>query len=61
MLAWNEMLRAAALIGIAPAQFWKLSLREWRALTVNAGSALPRKEFDLMMKTRPDERTEANV
>ena len=60
MLAWAEMLRAAALMGIAPAQFWKLSLREWRALTVHTGPALPRKEFDLMMKTRPDERTEAN-
>lgn len=60
MLAWNEMLRAAALIGIAPAQFWKLSLREWRALTVHAGPALPREKFDLMMKTSPDERTAAN-
>ncbi|HIG21267.1 MAG TPA: phage tail assembly chaperone [Henriciella marina] len=54
------MLRAAALMGIVPAQFWKLSLREWRALTTPSGPALPRKEFDLMMKTRPDERTEAN-
>ena len=60
MLAWNEMLRAAALMGIAPARFWKLSLREWRALMVHAGPALPRKEFDLMMKIRPDERTDAN-
>jgi len=60
VLAWNEMLRAAALMGIVPAQFWKLSLREWRALTTPSGPALPRKEFDLMMKTRPDERTEAN-
>lgn len=59
MLAWAEMLRAAALMGIAPAQFWKLSLREWRALTTPSGPTLPRKQFDLMMKTRPDERTEA--
>ncbi|RIJ29454.1 phage tail assembly chaperone [Henriciella algicola] len=54
------MLRAAALMGIAPAQFWKLSLLEWRALTTPSGPSLPRREFDLMMKTRPDERTEAN-
>ena len=54
------MLRAAALIGIAPAQFWKLSLREWRALTTPSGPALPRTQFDLMMKRRPDERTEAH-
>lgn len=60
MLAWAEMLRAAALMGIAPAQFWKLSLREWRALTAPSGPALARKEFDLMMKTRPDERKEVN-
>lgn len=60
MLAWAEMLRAAALMGIAPAQFWKLSLREWRALTTPSGPALPREQFDLMMKMRPDERTEAN-
>ena len=60
MLAWAEMLRAAALMGIAPGEFWKLSLREWRALTPPSGPALPRKQFDLMMKTRPDERTEAN-
>ena len=60
MLAWNEMLRAAALMGIVPAQFWKLSLREWRALTTPSGPALPRTQFDLMMKRRPDERTEAH-
>lgn len=59
MLAWNEMLRAAALVGIPPAQFWKLSLREWRALTTPSGPPLPRTQFDLMMKTSPDERTEA--
>ena len=59
MLAWAEMLRAAALMGIAPAQFWKLSLREWRALTPPSGPALPRRQIDLMMKSPPDERTEA--
>ncbi|RIJ20671.1 phage tail assembly chaperone [Henriciella barbarensis] len=54
------MLRAAALIGIPPEQFWKLSLREWRALTAQAGRSLPRKEFDLMMKKQPDERADAD-
>lgn len=30
---WEQALRLAASLGLTPAAFWQLSLREWRALT----------------------------
>lgn len=33
MLPWTAMLRAALAAGLMPRAFWRLSVREWRALT----------------------------
>ncbi|HEY0103451.1 MAG TPA: phage tail assembly chaperone [Brevundimonas sp.] len=33
---WGAMIRTAALLGITPAAFWRLSLAEWRMLTEDA-------------------------
>ncbi|MGF1462067.1 MAG: phage tail assembly chaperone [Maricaulaceae bacterium] len=30
---WPGLLRAALALGLAPEAFWRLALREWRALT----------------------------
>ena len=39
---WGAMIRTAAMLGIAPAAFWRLSLAEWRMLTERgAGEAPP--------------------
>lgn len=54
MLPWAEMMRAAISLGIAPAAFWKLSLREWRYLTGAGGEMLGRRAFEQMMTTHPD-------
>lgn len=53
---WSQALRQAAAMGIAPAAFWRLSLREWRALTAPANRApLRRSEFlDLLRQHEKD-------
>jgi uncharacterized phage protein (TIGR02216 family) len=49
------MLAAAAIIGVPPAAFWRLSVREWRALTLRPRSnALNRTEFNELMQAFPD-------
>jgi uncharacterized phage protein (TIGR02216 family) len=42
-------------IGVAPAQFWRLSLKEWRALISPAHDALTRATFDALAQRFPDE------
>ena len=51
------MLRTAALLGLDPAAFWGLSLREWRLLTDRPAATQPlqRSEFDRMAETWPDD------
>lgn len=46
------MLCAAVAARIAPAAFWRLSLKEWRALT--ATDALTRAAFDALRARYPD-------
>jgi uncharacterized phage protein (TIGR02216 family) len=49
------MLAAAAMLGVPPAAFWRLSVREWRALTARpAHEALKRRELDTLMQAYPD-------
>lgn len=49
------MLARAALLGVAPAAFWKLSLKEWRALVAPPRtSALSRAELNALMQQHPD-------
>nr|WP_245591503.1 phage tail assembly chaperone [Brevundimonas bacteroides] len=44
-------------MGISPEAFWRLSLKEWRMLTVSAGAAsMRRRELDEMMRAWPDDR-----
>ena len=49
------MLAAAQSLAIPPAQFWRLSLCEWRALTSPLQtSSLPRVAFDALAQRFPD-------
>lgn len=56
MTPWDEMLRTAARLGVAPEGFWRLSLREWRMLTARPGGGTPmaRSEFERMAEAWPD-------
>ena len=53
---WAAMLRQGLAQGIVPEVFWRLSVREWRMLTVAAGAAqcLSRTALDEMMERWPD-------
>lgn len=42
-------------MGIAPAEFWRLSLKEWRALVSPAHETLTRAAFDALARRFPDE------
>ena len=55
---WPARLRLAAeRFAIAPEGFWRLSLKEWRALTeTDAGPALGRAELQRLLQEHPDER-----
>ena len=57
MTPWGEMLRTAALLGVAPEAFWRLSLKEWRMLTAGPVQAAPlgRNELEAMVGLWPDE------
>lgn len=57
MTPWGEMLRAAALLGVGPEAFWRLSLGEWRMLTERPGGGAPMGRADLMRMAEawPDE------
>ncbi|MFT3726321.1 MAG: phage tail assembly chaperone [Terricaulis sp.] len=52
------MICAALQKGVAPAAFWRLSLREWRSLTRSeAGAAIERATFEALAARFPDART----
>lgn len=56
-MPWGEMLRLAAGLGIGPAAFWRLSLREWRLLTARppGPEAMGRDAFERLAEAWPDE------
>ena len=56
MRVWAEMLQAGVRMGVAPEAFWRLSLREWRMLTMVDGPAGPlgRAAFEQMAGQWPD-------
>lgn len=54
MLPWRDLMRAAACLGITPAQFWQLSLREWIWITRGETGALSRQDLDSLMIKNPD-------
>jgi uncharacterized phage protein (TIGR02216 family) len=52
---WNAWLSAALGAGVAPAHFWRLSLKEWRALAAAPGAALlDRSGFEALAACFPD-------
>ena len=55
MTPWGEMLRTAALLGVAPEAFWRLSLAEWRALLGASAPVPTRAAFEALAALYPDE------
>jgi len=55
MTDWPQRLRLAAALRIPPAAFWRLSVKEWAALTAPPPSAtLGRGELQTLMAAHPD-------
>lgn len=56
MTGWNAALRLAVSLRILPDAFWRLSLREWRALTdAPAAPVLTRPGLDALAARFPDQ------
>lgn len=52
---WGAWLRLAVSMGLAPRDFWRLSLREWRLLTqAHQAIAMRRTEFEALARRFPD-------
>lgn len=51
---WPELLQCAVTLGLQPSAFWRLSVREWRALSTERRHALSRHEFEALMRAHPD-------
>ncbi len=53
---WGEMLRTAAMLGVGPEAFWRLSLKEWRMLTQRPDGVVPlgRGQLEAMRRRWPD-------
>ncbi|MBL8548381.1 MAG: phage tail assembly chaperone [Hyphomonadaceae bacterium] len=56
MIPWRAWLALALSLGLAPEAFWRLSVREWRALT-RAPAPLSRTDLEALMRAYPDART----
>ena len=54
---WPAMLAAACARGVTPVRFWRLSLREWRAIASSPNAALSRASFEAMVARFPDTST----
>jgi uncharacterized phage protein (TIGR02216 family) len=55
-VSWSEPLRLAVWLGIPPEAFWRLSLREWRALTEAPPTpVLTRPGLSALIARYPDE------
>ncbi|WP_235562885.1 phage tail assembly chaperone [Brevundimonas sp. Root1423] len=54
---WSGMARTAAMLGVGPEAFWRLSLKEWRMLTEAPANPAPIGRADLMRmaETWPDD------
>ena len=53
---WGEMLRTAAMLGVGPEAFWRLSLKEWWMLTQRPDGVVPlgRGSLEAMSRWWPD-------
>ncbi len=54
MLPWDEMLRAALSAGMPVADFWALSLKEWRWLAGGSAGGLNSHDLAGLMEEFPD-------
>lgn len=59
---WRALIAAGFQLGVSPREFWRLSLREWRALTAPAAAAdvLSRAAFDELAQLFPDSSYDAD-
>ena len=56
MSGWDDALCLASRLGLTPEPFWRLSLREWRALTeAPASPILSHAGLDDLITRYPDE------
>jgi uncharacterized phage protein (TIGR02216 family) len=51
---WARLLAMAQKLCLAPAEFWRLSVREWRALVERHEDALTRELLRELMQRFPD-------
>ena len=57
-MSWAGSLRLALSLGLPPEAFWRLSLKEWRALTqAPAAPSLNRAGLQDLLARYPDEET----
>lgn len=55
MLPWADMFRAAVRVGVSPAEFWSLSLREWAWLVASEHIQPMHKEaLRALLEAHPD-------
>lgn len=53
---WGETLRRALAAGLSPELFWRLSMRDWRALMARGDAVvMPRATLDALCAQFPDE------
>jgi len=51
---WREMLALAMRLGVLPQAFWRLSLREWRALSAPVPAVMSRRALAALVEQFPD-------
>lgn len=51
---WAAMLAAALRLGVAPHRFWRLSLREWRAIAATHDVAMNAADLQALAARFPD-------
>jgi len=51
---WGAWLQASFAFGLPPDLFWRLSLKEWRALTAPASAHFDRAALDALAARFPD-------
>lgn len=54
-IPWGELLQAALRLGLSPADFWALSLREWQLITSGKkASGFGRSDLSRLISAFPD-------
>ena len=51
---WPALLQAGLRLGISPSEFWRLSLREWQALSGARASVFRRSDLSELIALFPD-------